>query len=161
MGLDQRLKIVHEDQEVWAKDFRKVNFLHRWIEQHCNEGRETNCDDIELNLEQVAGLSLTCSKVLEASVLIDGVVGDGRSFDPPTGEWTQHTRPGKVIADPTVAHELLPTQSGFFFGDTEYDEYYLGDVRDVREACLAILEAGEQHHSHGGTPFRIVYWSWW
>lgn len=30
----------------------------------------------------------------------------------------------KVLADPTLASELLPTASGFFFGSTDYDEWY-------------------------------------
>jgi hypothetical protein len=32
--------------------------------------------------------------------------------------------------------EVLPTQSGFFFGSTEIDEYYMQDVNDT----IAILE---------------------
>jgi hypothetical protein len=34
----------------------------------------------------------------------------------------------EVLADHSKADELLPTQSGFFFGSTEYDEYYFGDL---------------------------------
>ncbi len=34
-----------------------------------------------------------------------------------------------VIADPTQAETLLPTQNGFFFGGTEYDEFYWDDVK--------------------------------
>jgi hypothetical protein len=34
----------------------------------------------------------------------------------------------QVKADPSLADELLPTTSGFFFGSTEYDEYYMQDI---------------------------------
>jgi hypothetical protein len=34
----------------------------------------------------------------------------------------------QVIADPEMAPELLPTRSGFFFGGTDYDEYYFEDL---------------------------------
>ena len=34
----------------------------------------------------------------------------------------------QVLADPTLAPSLLPTQSGFFFGDTQYDEWYLENL---------------------------------
>ena len=34
-----------------------------------------------------------------------------------------------VIADPTQAETLLPTQNGFFFGCNEYDEFYWDDVK--------------------------------
>jgi len=36
-----------------------------------------------------------------------------------------------VIANPELAEQLLPTGSGFFFGSTEYDEYYFGDLNDT------------------------------
>ena len=35
----------------------------------------------------------------------------------------------QVIADPTKAEELLPTAEGFFFGSTEYDEWYIRDLQ--------------------------------
>lgn len=34
----------------------------------------------------------------------------------------------QVRDDHSEADELLPTQSGFFFGGTEYDEYYFNDI---------------------------------
>jgi hypothetical protein len=33
-----------------------------------------------------------------------------------------------VLADMSKAEELLPTRSGFFFGGTDYDEWYKGDL---------------------------------
>ena len=44
-----------------------------------------------------------------------------------------------VLADPKKGPELLPTQSGFFFGSTEYDEGYLSDLKHtvaLLEKCL-------------------------
>lgn len=35
----------------------------------------------------------------------------------------------KVLAEPTLASELLPTASGFFFGSTDYDDWYLEGLR--------------------------------
>ena len=34
----------------------------------------------------------------------------------------------EVLADHSKAEELLPTQEGFFFGGTEYDDDYFGDL---------------------------------
>lgn len=34
----------------------------------------------------------------------------------------------EVLADHSKASELLPTQEGFFFGSTEYDEWYFKDL---------------------------------
>lgn len=39
-----------------------------------------------------------------------------------------------------VAAELIPTESGFFFGSVEYDEWYCNDLRDNIEAFQSILD---------------------
>lgn len=44
-----------------------------------------------------------------------------------------------VLDDHSKAEELLPTCSGFFFGSTEYDEYYFGDVAQCLAACQNFL----------------------
>lgn len=46
----------------------------------------------------------------------------------------------QVIADNSLAEELLPTGAGFFFGSTEYDEYYFNDLKQtvlIIDRCLA------------------------
>lgn len=42
----------------------------------------------------------------------------------------------KILNDNSLAEELLPTGSGFFFGGTEYDEWYYKDI----ENTIGILE---------------------
>lgn len=39
----------------------------------------------------------------------------------------------QVLADNSRAEELLPTGAGFFFGSTEYDEYYFKDLKETVE----------------------------
>ena len=46
-----------------------------------------------------------------------------------------------VIAVPELAEELLPTGSGFFFGSTDYDEYYFGDLNDTLGIITRCLES--------------------
>ena len=45
----------------------------------------------------------------------------------------------KIIAKPKVAQELLPTQGGFFFGSTNYDEWYMQDVKHTYDRLSKIL----------------------
>jgi hypothetical protein len=47
--------------------------------------------------------------------------------------------PGRVTEDPTVAKQILPTRAGFFFGNTEYDERYLNDVRMTHAWAIRML----------------------
>jgi hypothetical protein len=45
----------------------------------------------------------------------------------------------EVINNRDKAHELLPTQEGFFFGDQDYNEYYFGDTIDTyNDLCKTI-----------------------
>ena len=37
----------------------------------------------------------------------------------------------KVLNNKEAAEEVLPTESGFFFGSTEYDEYYYKDFEET------------------------------
>lgn len=45
----------------------------------------------------------------------------------------------KVIGDTDKAHELLPTTNGYFFGTTEYDQYYYGDTIETIDILKSIL----------------------
>ena len=46
----------------------------------------------------------------------------------------------EVLCDPDKAEDLLPTQSGFFFGGTEYDEFYIEDLQETIKQIDKILE---------------------
>lgn len=46
----------------------------------------------------------------------------------------------KIKEDNSLAEQLLPTQSGFFFGGTEYTEWYFQDIDntiEIVEECLS------------------------
>ena len=45
----------------------------------------------------------------------------------------------QVLEKPELAPTLLPTQSGFFFGDTEYGEYYIEDLKYTKERLELLL----------------------
>lgn len=53
----------------------------------------------------------------------------------------------KVQADPQLAEELLPTASGFFFGGTEYDEWYYKDIDSTIEILKeALADKGADYY---------------
>lgn len=45
----------------------------------------------------------------------------------------------QVLKNVTNANTLLPTQSGFFFGSVEYDDWYIEDVQDTIEIIKRAL----------------------
>jgi hypothetical protein len=46
----------------------------------------------------------------------------------------------KVKADHSLAEELLPSASGFFFGGTDYDEWYYNGIDNTIEILKEALE---------------------
>jgi hypothetical protein len=58
-----------------------------------------------------------------------------------------------VLADHSLANSILPTQSGFFFGGTEYDEWYFSDL----ELTKTILDNALNDDGYG----EFVYQSSW
>lgn len=54
-----------------------------------------------------------------------------------------------ITADHAKSHDLLPTQGGFFFGSTEYDEYYFEDVKETAvelKAQIAMCPPGTKFY---------------
>lgn len=45
----------------------------------------------------------------------------------------------QVVDNPEAAEDLLPTQGGFFFGSTEFDDWYLGSVKDTIEQIDKVI----------------------
>ena len=45
----------------------------------------------------------------------------------------------EVLANHDKASFLLPTQAGFFFGNTDYDDWYFDNVQNVKEKFEEIL----------------------
>lgn len=46
-----------------------------------------------------------------------------------------------VLADHSKAEELLPTESGFFFGSTDYDEYYYQDIQNTINMIKPLIDS--------------------
>jgi hypothetical protein len=65
----------------------------------------------------------------------------------------------KVLADPSKADKLLPTQGGFFFGSTDYNEWYIQDLQNTIDQLTPLIEAPTDEN---GLPFFDYYYhsSW-
>lgn len=49
----------------------------------------------------------------------------------------------QVLQEHSLARELLPTQEGYFFGDTDYGESYFTDLEDTKRMLEAVLGVGD------------------
>ena len=92
--------------------FRKVNFIYHYFQPKLvDECAFVTKADLEDIIER-------CDKILE------GLKFKGEEI------------PYEKIE---LAQELLPTQSGFFFGSTDYDKWYFSDVKDARRQMKKLL----------------------
>jgi hypothetical protein len=126
---EDKVKYIIEEAGYW----RKANAIHNWFVKHV-QGGEDDCKEYYVSHDDLAELLETVKKVLKSSPLVDGTINNGYSFV--DGIKTYNTSEGKVMKDPSEAQRLLPTTEGFFFGSTDYDEWYVKDL----EATVKILE---------------------
>lgn len=64
----------------------------------------------------------------------------------------------KVLDNNELAEELLPSTSGFFFGSTDYDEWYFNDLKLTVEIIESLLS---ERNERGYIDGDIYYHSSW
>ena len=67
----------------------------------------------------------------------------------------------RVAADPTLGPTFLPTGGRFFFGSTDYDEWYVGDCIETANELDRILREEEAWCRAGNRPHVFHYCSSW
>ena len=67
----------------------------------------------------------------------------------------------QVLDDHSKAKDLLPTSSGFFFGGTEYDEWYFKDIQYTAELLEDVLKFIESQPHTVGNYWDIIYEASW
>lgn len=117
--------------------WRKANHIHKWFVENVQSGID-NCSLYEVTEEQLEELLDICREVLDNSKLVKGKIVVGQTLK--NGKWVNDYEDGEYIENPSVAKELLPTTSGFFFGGTEYDQWYLEDVKYTIQAIEDVLK---------------------
>lgn len=105
LTIDEVEKLLEKDKQWMYKVsdayFRKVNFIYEFFEEDINHDNELAL----VNAEDIQRLINVCKDTLDAHKKNDA---EGMAY----------------------AMANLPTRSGFFFGSTEYDDWYWNDVKD-------------------------------
>lgn len=149
----ERISQIVEDVGYW----RKANQIHKWFVENIQNG-EDDCKEYYVSDEKIGDLLNICKRVLASSVLVDGKIQNGQELK--DGKWTPIMQDGKLIQNPEIADLLLPTENGFFFGSTDYDEYYIEDIKDTIEILEPLIkELEESRKNKIGTS--IYYQSSW
>jgi hypothetical protein len=118
----KKLDKISMDVGYW----RKANHIHGWFVANCQDGND-DCGRHYVSRDGLKELRTLCLKCLEFRK-VDGTV------------------------DESKVSKLLPTQSGFFFGGTDYDMYYgesLQHTVDVIDMALGLPEEWDFYYQSG------------
>jgi len=133
----ERVSEIVEKVAYW----RKANQIHNWFIENCADNQEDNCQDIYIEKSQLQKLLNVVNLVLDSSKLIKGKIHNGTRYE--NGKTIEIYEQGKIMENTKVAEKLLPTSSGFFFGSTDYDEYYYQDLLDTKKILEDILKEND------------------
>lgn len=112
--------------------WRKFNALHNYIINHFADGRD-ECQEVYL-------LKSDLLEILEVLKKVE------KSFE--TAK-IKEEKDDFIIYENPIAEKLLPTQDGFFFGNLDYDNFYLDDVKlsiEIFEEVLKLLEKNNDYY---------------
>lgn len=123
--------------------WRKANQIHNWFVENVQYGND-DCGIYEVTKDQLEELLDLCYTVQMKSKLVDGKVKNGQRIV--NGAWKNIIEDGKVIEDPSVAQELLPASPGFFFGSTEYDQWYMDNINYTIDMIERVLRETDFEH---------------
>lgn len=134
MGLDMYLckKRNNELEEVCY--WRKANEIHAWFERAlARERGQSNfeiedCEEYKVSEEMLRQLVKDCRIVLQYAT-DEGISEEGMA----------------------TAELLMPTMPGFFFGSTDYAQYYVRDLEDTVSRVESLLPLTED----------LYYYAWW
>lgn len=141
-GIDpKKISVIVEEYGYW----RKANAIHQWFVDNVQEG-EDDCGEYPVSEDDLRNLLWLVTKVLESSKLVDGEVNNGYTFE--KGKEKAIIQKGKVMENTNLAEELLPTSSGFFFGGTNYDQWYYEDLEYTKELLENALKDGGDFYYH-------------
>jgi hypothetical protein len=119
-GLKLEPKEIMYEVYYW----RKSNHIHKWFVENIQNGND-DCGTYEVEWEQLE----------ELLNIINQILGCGKDNK-------KNILAGLNPKD--IAKELLPTASGFFFGGTEYDDYYFDDLKETKEMLEKLIKNKEK-----------------
>lgn len=149
-----RVSYIEEKIGYW----RKANAIHKWFVDNVQDG-EDDCRDAYVELSKLEELLKLCQKVRKSIKLVDGQVANGYSFND-KGEKIYKYTEGKIIEDTSVCEKLLPTTDGFFFGDTQYNEWYVEDIEHTIDILKKVIKEEKEMRENGIYNDYYYHASW-
>lgn len=128
--------------------WRKANAIHQWFVDNI-QNENDDCEDYRVTQKDLQILIDTLKEVYNSlcnKEMVTKKVQDGS---------IEYKIKAFKEEDLEKAKELLPTQEGFFFGGTQYDEYYFEDIKKTLNDLQIINECFDFENNY------LIYGSSW
>ena len=123
------------DDDMYGKElmyWRKANQIHNWFVKNCQNGVD-DCGRYVITVADLKKLKELCEKILTMTEIKQELR--------PTYPNGWFSEPVHVMQDVRLlteegmkfASEHLPSRSGFFFGNTDYDDWYVRELDNTVE----------------------------
>ena len=148
-----KIKYIEEDAGYW----RKANQIHRWFVDNVQDGND-DCNSYSVSIKKLKELLDLCKEVKRIAIVEKSYIRNGERYV--DGEWMPIYEEGCVIKNPEEIAKILPTQKGFFFGSSDYDEYYLEDINNTIEIIEKQIKRQEELDANKTFSFLEYQSSW-
>jgi hypothetical protein len=137
----ERISYIQEEVGYW----RKANAIHKWFVDNCQEGND-DCRFAYVEHKQLTELYENCKTILASIELVEAKITNGYTFK--DGKKVPILVDGVTIKNPDVAKELLPTEGGFFFGNTDYNQWYVEYIKETIEILKDVIndDSGDYYY---------------
>lgn len=127
--------IFFESSEVTqcVAHWRKANQIHSYFVNTIGYGKD-DCEPIHVEKENIEKLLKICKILLN---LLSETVNDPELYEKIVSMGVVWNAPAELE---NFCKEMLPTQDGFFFGDTRYNESYFYDLKSTMEMLSVVFE---------------------
>lgn len=126
-------KTINEEIGYW----RKSNQIHNWFVNNVQNGID-DCGSYEVDEYQLQKLLDICKHIVDIAIMGSASIKTGYKFS--NGTTTPIYGDGEKIVNAEEISKLLPTTSGFFFGGTDYDNFYMDDIKQTINILEKVLE---------------------
>lgn len=147
MKIENPVISVEEEVAYW----RKANQINKFFMKRDIDGEGRNA---KVDINDLKELLKICKRLKRELKLVDGKIHTGTKCTKNGVE--EMYADGKIIANKELAEELLPTEAGFFFGSTDYDEWYYQQIVDT----IPVLEKIISEHNDAYDMEYSYYASW-
>ena len=116
--------------------WRKSNQIHAYFVDNVQNGND-DCGVYDVSKKQLEDLLYKCKEVIRIAIMENSQVVNGYAFE--DGKSIPRYEDGEVIVNADEVAAILPSHGGFFFGSTDYDSYYMDDIKRTIEQLEKIL----------------------